>query len=151
MSALIGQLISYAEMPETVTSTDETDISNISSTSFIAGSPEVSVTFVAPSSGKVLVINSAGLRNNSGADQLFVDSEIRVTNSAGVQLRAPNVAGDGTLSCADESINYEYKSRGYVYTGLTGGSVYFARLLYRASASNTGDITSRAIIVQPIP
>lgn len=152
MSALVGQTIQEADFPPTVWDHDETDINNVTSTAFITGSPEVSVTFTAPTSGRVLVINGGGCRNNTGADQIFLDCEIRVGTSGGTLVRSPSVVGEGTITCADESSSHEYKSRGFVQEGLTPGTVYYAVLQYRtASGGGTADVASRSIIVQPIP
>lgn len=148
---LVGSTIRAADFPPTVQSMDDTVIANITSTTFINGSPEVSVTFTAPTSGRVLIINGGGLRNNSGAAQVFIDSEVRETNGSGTVVKSSSVTGDGTLSCADESLGFEYKSRAYVLEGLTPGGTYFARIQYRVSGGNTADITARTIIVQPIP
>ncbi|UBU11596.1 hypothetical protein [Nonomuraea gerenzanensis] len=148
----VGTRVQDAEFPPTVWSADSTDITSLTVTAFTNGSPEVSVTFTAPFSGRVLIINGAGTRNDSGADQVYVDSEVRVTNGAGAVVVSSSVTGPGTLSCADESLRYEYQSRAYVVTGLTPGGTYFARLQYRASSgAGTADIASRSIIVQPIP
>lgn len=148
----VGAKVQAADFPPTVWDNDETAISNVTATTFQNGSPEVSVTFIAPTSGRVLVYNGGGLRNNSGADQMFIDSEIRETDGSGTVVRSSSVTGDGTLSCADESLGFEYKTRAYVQSGLTPGSTYFARLQYRTSTGGgTADITARSIIVQPIP
>lgn len=148
----VGSKIRAAEFPPTVWSADNTDFNNVTQTTFQNGTPEVSVTFIAPPSGRVLVINGGGARNNTGADQIFMDSEIRVTNSAGAVVRAASVTGEGTWSCADETLGVEYKSRAYVQEGLTPGQQYFARLQYRASTGGTSaDVGARSIIVQPIP
>lgn len=150
----VGSKVRQEEFPPTVWSADNTDFNNVTQTTFQNGTPEVSVTFIAPASGRVLVINGGGMRNNTGADQLFIDSEIRVTNGSGSVVRASSITGEGTISCADESLNVEYKSRAYVQSGLTAGQQYFARLQYRASVGGgvgTADLGARSIIVQPIP
>ena len=149
---LVGSKVKAADFPPTVWASDNTDVNNITATTFQNGSPEVSVTFTAPTSGRVLIINGGGLRNNTGADQLFIDSEVRLTNGSGTVIRSSSVTGEGTISCADESLAHEYKSRAYVLSGLTPGTTYFARVQYRASAgTTTADLSARSIIVQPIP
>ncbi len=149
---LVGSKIKAADFPPTVWSNDNTDFNNVTATTFQNGTPEVSVTFIAPTSGRVLVINGGGCRNNTGADQIFMDSEVRVTNSGGAVVSAASVTGEGTISCADESIAHEYKSRAYVVSGLTPGGQYFARLQYRSSTgAGTADVSARSLIVQPIP
>lgn len=150
---LIGRTISATNFPATKFAATATDISNVSSTSFINGSPEISVTFIAPLSGRVLIVNGAGLGDNGGSPaQMFVDSEVRVTDGAGAVVRSSNVAGEGTISSAAENASNEYKSRAYVLSDLTPGQQYFARLQYRAATVNggTGDVTARSILVQPI-
>lgn len=149
---LVGSEIQEADFPATVWDNDETVIANVTATTFQNGSPEVSVTFIAPTSGKVLIYNGGGLRNNSGADQMFIDSEIRETDGSGSVVKASSVTGEGTLSCADESLGFEYKTRAYVASGLTPGNTYFARIQYRTTAgSGTADLTARSVVVQPIP
>lgn len=149
---LVGSVIQPEDFPPTVWSSDNTDANNVTDTAFTNGSPEVSVTFTAPTSGRVLIINGGGCRNNTGADQVFIDSEVRETNGSGSVVRAASVTGDGTISCADESLAHEYKSRAYVLSGLTPGGTYFARIQYRTTSGNgTADVAARSIIVQPIP
>lgn len=149
---LAGAKVQAADFPPTVWSNDETDINNITATSFTTGSPEVAVTFIAPTSGKVLIINGGGCRNNTGADQLYLGIEVRQTNGSGTLVYSPTINGKDTLSCAKEATSHEYKSRAMVLSGLTAGGTYYARIQYRTlSGGGTADIGSRSIIVQPIP
>lgn len=149
---LVGNKIAAADFPPTVGAADNTDINNIADTSFVTGSPEVAVTFIAPTSGKALIINGGGCRNNTGTDQVFLGVEVRQTNGSGTIVYSPTINGRDTLNCADQSTSHEYKSRCMVLSGLTPGGTYYARIQYRTrDGDSTADISSRSIIVQPIP
>lgn len=149
---LAGNLVKAADFPATKGSADNTDINNIADVTFVTGSPEVAVTFTAPTSGQVLIINGGGCRNNTGTDQVYLGVEVRETNGSGAVVYSPTINGKDTLSCADQSTSHEYKSRYMVLSGLTAGGTYYARIQYRTrDGDSTADISSRSIIVQPIP
>ncbi|SET43624.1 hypothetical protein [Nonomuraea wenchangensis] len=151
---LVGAKIKAADNPASVWAQDTTEISNISSTSWIAGSPEVGVTFVAPTSGKVLMFVGGSARANTGDDRIQMSANVFLgSNSSGTQILSPSVGFTGCGFSA-ASTSYYYQNRLFHLTGLTPGSTYYARVMYSVvntgTANNAGDISCREIGVSPI-
>lgn len=142
-----GAKVLAADFPEGKNSASQTANDNISSTSYIAGSPEVGTTFVAPTSGRVLLTVGAGFKD--GTNRVHVSPEVYLgTSSAGSVFLSADVTlrGVGSVSAAT---NYHYRSRTTLLTGLTPGSTYYARTVHKVSGGSTSDITVRDIAVTP--
>ncbi|MET8050537.1 hypothetical protein ABZU75_23355 [Streptosporangium sp. NPDC005286] len=131
-----------------------TAIANPSNTSYIAGSPAVELTFVAPTSGRVLIIVGGGMGNSAGADRISLSPEVRVGTSGGTVVLVPGVTsrGWGSDNCSSA---HTYGSRESVLEGLTPGVVYYAVVKYVVqvpdAGTTTADIACRDITVVPIP
>jgi hypothetical protein len=138
---------------------DDTLFANITSATFITGSPVCGETFVAPPSGKALVaVGGGGRDTGSGTERrVQVAPEIRNgTTSGGSLFLAADQLRSG-WSSDGEARGYMYGSRVSVISGLTPGNSYFARTMHRAinsSGANTGaggaNLVSRNILVVPI-
>ena len=149
---LAGTTVKAGDTPPTVYSLDTTTISNISNTSYAAGSPEVGVTFVAPTTGRVLVTVGGGLRNNAAnSDRVGLAPQIFETDSSGTEILAPTVfrgvASEGIATAGD----FAYRGRTTMVEDLTPGQQYYARVMYIkfGSAGSTPDISARDILVAP--
>lgn len=142
-----GAKIQAADFPASVTATDSTSLTSISSTSYSAGSPVVSVTFVAPTSGRVLLTVGLGARNSGSSDRVHLAPEVRVGSSGGSVFLAADVAMRGVGSSAGGSA-YHYRARTTLLDGLTPGQTYYARTMHKVSSGN-GDINARDITVVP--
>jgi hypothetical protein len=149
-----GQPVKALDFPPPKWAQDTTQINNPSSFTYTVGSPEVSVTFVAPTSGRVLIVVGGGAGNSAGADRIFLSPEVRLTNSSGAVVLTPSVTNRGWTSdnCAG---GFVYGSRESVLEGLTPGQIYFARVLYSVATGDAGastaDIAARDITVVPTP
>lgn len=137
--------------PESVRIVENTDQVNVSSTTFIAGSPECSGTFIAPLSGRVAVIVAAELIQQEVSNRIFVSFEIRLTNSAGavhtaaVVHRGVSTTGDATPSAFMSHGNMS------MVDGLTPKATYFIRTMQIVSGGTTNDIGHRRVCVIPVP
>lgn len=152
-SSFAGRPVRALDYPPAVWSQDTTTIANPTTASYITGSPEVSVTFTAPTSGRVLLVVGGGLGNAAGADRISLSPEVRLTNSSGALVLSPSVTnrGFGSDNC---SSGFHYGSRESVLEGLTPGQVYYAVVKYIVQAdagASTADITARDITVASIP
>lgn len=152
-SSFAGQQVKALDYPPAKWAQDTTTITNPTTATYITGSPEVSVTFVAPTSGRVLLVVGGGLGNSAGADRIFLSPEVRETNSGGALVLSPSVTsrGFGSDNC---SSGFHYGSRESVLEGLTPGQVYYAVVKYVVAAdagAATADIAARDITVVPIP
>lgn len=148
-----GQEIKALDYPPAVWSQDTTAINNPTNTTYAAGTPSVSVTFVAPTSGRVLLIVGGGVGNSAGADRIFLSPEVRLTDVSGAVVLTPSVTNRGFASDMCSS-GFVYGSRESVLEGLTPGAIHFARVMYAVSAdpgAQTADITARDITVAPLP
>ena len=147
-----GDQIDASWWPASVQSDDGTTISNISSTTYIAGSPVVSVTFTAPNSGRVGVCIGAGLVEQASALRVWVSYELYLGTDAtgtlihgGIDARGANSTGDATNSGEQVHGNMSMEEN------LTPGATYYAQVVHRVSGGTTNDVTRRRIIVIPLP
>lgn len=149
-----GRPVRALDFPPAVWDQDATQINNPSNSSYATGSPEVSVTFIAPTSGRVLIVVGGALGNGAAGDRIFLSPEVRETDSSGDLVLSPSVTsrGFGSDNCAG---NFHYGSRESVLEGLTPGQLYYAVVKYAVATSdagsNTQDIGCRDITVVPIP
>lgn len=139
-----GTRVTALDFTPSVVVGDTTAISGISSTTPIAGSPEVSVTFMAPTTGRVLLVMTGAL-NNDGTNSTYVTAEIRENDSSGLQVMPPG--GDRAVRNANADLIT--LSRLDVVHGLQPGGVYFARVLYRVGGGAAGAIQFRGISISP--
>lgn len=149
---LSGEQISAGYWPESVQDDDGTTISNITSTTFITGSPVVSVTFTAPKTGRVGVCIGGGLVEQAAGSRVWITYELYLGTSssgtlihAGVEPRGVNTSGDTTASGDQTLGNMSMEEN------LTPGATYYAQVVHRTSGGATNDITRRRIIVIPLP
>jgi hypothetical protein len=148
-----GSKVNALDFPPAVYAADGTTQSNLSNTAYAVGSPEVGVTFIAPTSGRVKITVGGGLRNNAAnTDRVAIAPQVFVTNSAGVEVLAPTVtrgvSSEGIASAGD----FAYRSRTTLLTGLTPGQQYYARTMQVIFGSNaTADLSQRDILVDPAP
>lgn len=146
-----GDLIETAWWPESVSVQENTDQLNVTSTSSIAGTPECSVTFIAPMSGRVGVVVAAEMRNDDTAgNRLFVQFEIRLTNSSGAVHTAASVFRG--VSTTGDTTASQFMTHGNMsmVEDLTPGATYFIRTMHRVDGGTTNDIGHRRLVVIPL-
>lgn len=136
--------IGTAQVGTTVADNQIGDILDISSTSYIPGSPECSVTFTAPASESVVISVYARLRGD-GTNNIFVTPEVREINVSGALVLSPADSN----SVLTNSVNTRTGTSVYYLDDLTAGAVYFARTMHRVAGGTTADIFDRRLIVQP--
>ncbi|MGP3917693.1 hypothetical protein [Nonomuraea sp. 10N515B] len=153
-SSFAGRPVRALDYPPAVWAQDTTTITNPSNSSYITGTPEVSVTFIAPTSGRVLIVVGGGLGNSAGADRIFLSPEVRLTNSGGALVLSPSVTNRG-FGSDNSSSGFHYGSRESVLEGLTPGQVYYAVVKYVVATTEAGasaaDIAARDVTVVSIP
>lgn len=153
-SSFAGRPVRALDYPPAKWAQDTTAINNPSNTSYATGSPEVSVTFIAPTSGRVLIVVGGGLGNAAAADRIFLSPEVRLTNSSGALVLSPSVTNRG-FGSDNASSGFHYGSRESVLEGLTPGTLYYAVVKYVVITGDAGttsaDIAARDITVVPIP
>lgn len=147
-----GSRIMAVDTPPAVYTMDTTVLANLSDTSYTPGSPEVGVTFTAPTTGRVLLTIGGGLRNNgSNSDRVALAPQVfEGADATGTEVLAPTayrgISSEGITTAGD----FAYRGRTTLLDGLTAGQQYYARVMYIIFGSNaTCDISARDILVAP--
>lgn len=145
-----GTRILAADYPVAVEAVDDTNYTDLSNTTYTAGTADL--TFVAPTSGRVLVIIGGGARDDaSDANRVFVSPEIWEGNGpSGNQVLPPNAPTRGVIisGTADRIAVW---SRMTVLEGLMPATTYFARALFRVDGGTTADLFVHRISIVPVP
>lgn len=145
------------DTPRTVWDQDPTLITNIFDTQAVVGSPEVSVVFRAPTSGRVNIIVGGGARDSGGAQRIFIGAEVYKSHNnqvlfqpGGVFFKVADVSGYVT---SPPETQFTYGQRHTILEGLIPGEEYYCPVVHWCSAQGTGgnQISVREIIVIPIP
>lgn len=149
--ALAGQKISALDFTEAKTANSNTANDNVSSTTFVAGSPAVDTTFIAPTSGKVEITVGGLIQDDTGNNRGFLEFEVyQGTSAAGTPIIvAPNTQYRWT-SKGRAAADPEAASRSRTVTGLTAGVEYYARTVHAVDAGSTVDFKGRSIDVKPL-
>lgn len=148
---LAGSKVRAADTPPAVYAQDISTIADITSTTYISGTPEVGVTFIAPTTGRVKLTVGGSLRNNAAnSDRVTLTPQVFVTNTSGVEFLAPTVFRG---ICTDGTQNADYCTYGRttLLEGLTPGQQYYARVMHAkfGSGGATCDVAMRDILVDP--
>lgn len=149
-----GTRVKAVDFPRAAQYTDQTSQLNITDTSYTEGVPEVAVRVMAPSSGRVLVALSAGIRNNTAAnqDRVFVSFRVFEGDPADNDLYQTEEVKLGLSNTGAGADDYSYGAHGTMVQGLTPGTYYYFQVRHRTTlGSGTADIANRAILVTPIP
>lgn len=147
-----GDLIEAAWWPESVTVQENTDQLDITSTTSIPGTPECSMTFVAPESGRVGIVVSAEMRNDDTAgNRLFVQPQVFLGTSSSGTLVLASMVTRGVSTTGDTTASqFMVHGNMTMLEGLTGGSTYFVRTMHRVDGGTTNDIGHRRLVVIPL-
>ncbi len=123
---------------------DATTESDLTNTDFQAKSPEVSVTFTAPTSGNGFIIVGGGLRDNTNNNRVMMAPEVRLNDVSGGVVYSPRIASNSWTSSSTAG-NYQYGCRLLPMTGLIPYQQYFARVMIAVSGGSTGDVFNAQI------
>lgn len=150
---LAGQKITALDFSGGASVADVTAETNFNSTTYTLGTTTVGVTFVAPTSGAVLITFGGRISlNSSTAVRILMAAEVR----AGAVIGAGTVvsgAGDvGALECGQIATVRLGASKTRDVTGLTPGSTYNVSLWFKnaVAVASAGSIFSRDIYVAPM-
>lgn len=143
-------LVTGYDTPPTVWDQDNTWQLNIDSTSFIPGDPEVGTTFMAPTSGRVLLILGGGGRDNEATNRVAIGPEI-YTGTQPIDSNRVFEPDFNELWLPGEVTESIYASRVTMVSGLAPYEQHYARVVYRCTGGDTCDIFVREVIVVPLP
>lgn len=120
------------------------------STSFtatISGStPEMGVAFVAPTSGKVMIIWTAGMANGSSPNIAQISPQVR----AGSTINSGTIVLAADAARSTLTITSSRHAGVYILTGLTPGASYNAVMTHRSFSAGTSSFDGRELTVVPI-
>jgi len=158
-----AQKLYYPEWMISQYDSDATSITGVSSTSYINGTPEVSVTWTAPPCGQALIIVGGDLSVTGSNNSIFLCPETyEGTNASGTVIRSAvdqhawtncgTSSSTAQLGC-NASLATEASSAagGILGTSLKPGHSYFTRVVHRVDGGTTGVIGFRNLIVVPLP
>lgn len=142
-------IVTSLDTPRTVWNQDTNAQTNISSTGYQVGTPEVGVFFLAPTSGRVLITVGGVHADNTNDNRVFLSPQVLETDMV-TEILAPSVDIYGWSTPGSNSTAMG-GSRISMLEGLTPGKVYYARVMMSAeiTTSASADITAREIIVEP--
>lgn len=141
------------DTPPSVSDQDWSAITNVTSTTFIVGSPEVGVNFTAPTSGRVLISVGGGIQNNAATlEQGAISYTLFEGSSDGALLVNADARNGVQSNGVAISGSFQYMGGFSMEDDLTPGVNYYAQVRHRCILGNgTIDISSRDIIVIPLP
>lgn len=146
---LAGTVISGADVTATASHNETTDQTGITSTSFVAGSPVCGVAFIAPTTGRVLVMWGGELDHNTAGRETYLSFEVREGSVVGSGTVV--YAADDSWSASNQGVNNCGAGVMHDVPDLTPGATYNVRLMHRVTVGGNGAVTRREVSVQPLP
>lgn len=146
-----GRTVRALDAPPVAGNADDTSVLNVSNTDYEAPDPEVSVTFVAPTSGAVLIVIGGGLRDSGGTNRIMIAPEVRQSpDAAGTVVMRPVTSRNAWTNASVNTSSYQYGSRVKPITGLTPGETYFVRLMIAVNGGSTADAFNQQLFAIPL-
>lgn len=147
-----GQKISADDLnalsPPTSATAGSSGYANTAATSYATLTGDPGVAFTAPASGKVLIHIRAALTGEAANIGAVASFEVRAGSTIGSGTVFLAAADDNSIA-VPSNVSAEMGQMTLV-SGLTAGSSYNARMLYkRAGASSLGGFARRRILVTP--
>jgi hypothetical protein len=119
-------------------------------TSLSAGTATAGVAFIAPPSGRVLVLCKSAASNNTAGDYSVMDFQVRqgATINSGTVVRATNENTAGVFQSSTANNQGTIVASDLV-TGLTPGAAYNVTMAFRQGNGGTASFNRRQAIVTP--
>lgn len=151
-----GQRILAADFDGSATDVDATDVTGFTDTGgFVAGTPVVGCTFVAPTSGTVDVFVYARFESNSAGVRAIVSFAVREGSVIGSGSAVSAASNNKSLQTpTDASGGGNQRTAGTVFetvSGLTVGATYNVQVEHQMETAGNGDIFDRSVTVIPKP
>jgi hypothetical protein len=142
-----GTPFTGTDQPETKSVTENTVIGSITSTSYAAGT-SCGVTFVAPITGRALVLWGAAVDHNTAGRSTLVSFRL----GEGAVIGAGNLVqpADDGFAISSVGVNDLAPGGWYPVDGLTPGATYNVQLQHRVTVGGNGTVSRRSVIVQPL-
>ncbi len=133
-----GSVVQALDNPPPQADADETTQLNVSDTDFVAYSPEISISFLAPRSGSGFIIVGGGLRDDTGTERIILAPEVRLDDVSGLVWASPRQSVNGWTNSSATG-TYQYGCRLFPLFGLIPHQTYFARVMVAVSGGSTAD------------
>lgn len=143
-----GELIRGLDFPSTVYAVEDTVQPGSASSTYITGTPELGVYFIAPQSGRVILTVGGSTRDPTNDFRTFLSPQVFENSSAGTEILAPSVESYGWCTPGVNS-GFLIGSRSSLLGGLTPGNVYYARVMMSHEGLTT-EVSFREITVEPV-
>jgi hypothetical protein len=142
-----GQTIRAADFPVAVSDLEGTSGTTTSTTytPTLTGGTACGLTFVAPTSGRVMVFNAARMVNN-GANETYCGWFMRTGSSIGSGSTVVSAQDDRSILHTGTA--FTRMGTSYLATGLTPGSTYNVQQEFRVGAG-TGSYANKDLTVIP--
>lgn len=146
-----GTLVKAGDYSVPVYAFDTTTILNVSSGSYITDSPVVDTTFIAPTTGRVMITVGLQAGDNLGLESLLLAYQVfEGSDATGPLVRGADVGNWGVRS-PSKSTNYATWSRCSILDGLKPYEQYYIRTVHRVTGGSSCDLTFRDVMVEPVP
>lgn len=151
-----GSIIAAADTPAAVSDSDSTDELGATNTSYATGATTVGMSFVAPTSTKVMIIWGARIEANTATRSALVSIQVATGASIGAGSVVSAANDDSAIETPQDggsagALTRLQCSRHRSVTGLTPGSAYNVVVMHKilGGAGNV-DIFARDVDVFPI-
>lgn len=143
-----GTPVTGTDQPETKHAVENTVQSTITSLTYVVGSASCGVTFVAPTTGRVLVLWGGALDHNTAGRATILSFRLGLGSSigAGTLVLPP----DDTRSVQNVGVNDLAPGGWHPVAGLDPGVTYNVQLQHRVTVGGNGTVSRRSVTVQPL-
>lgn len=151
-----GSTVLALDTPAHATDTEVADEIAFNSVPFIPGANQCGTTFVAPTSGKVLILWGVRAQVNTASARVHVSVAVRAGSTIGAGTSISPSSDESSIETAQPVAagvgppTRIQASRHRVVTGLTAGNTYNVQVEHKTSIAASGDIYLRDVDVIPI-
>jgi hypothetical protein len=147
---LAGQTVKALDFAGYASTTNATDETAFTSTSYTLGVSTCGVSFIAPTSGAVKITWGARFALGTDTNLTLVSAEVRTGSTVGSGTVVDAASDNSALEHGQASTDRLQASRHRAVTGLTAGSTYNVSLWHKTTSGDNSTIYQRDVMVEPI-
>lgn len=148
-SLFAGSPIRAMDSLEHAVAADGTEQANVTSTSFTAWDPEITVLFEAPTSGRVIVIVAARFDEDGNNNRGHAAPQIRKSDRNGKIIQSPGISANSCTSSSVDAPLFQPVCRLTIVDDLIPGHTYWAQLMVSVTGGTTADIADGKLYIIP--
>lgn len=153
--ATAGQRVRGLDFPDVASDEELTDETARTSTSYEFGATRVGTTFMAPTSGRVLILWRARIESNTANTRAAVSVAVRTGSTIGSGTSVSPADDDSAIETSQGTTGGPetriQASCHRVVSGLTAGDTYNVQMEHKMLSAGNLDIFSRSVDVIPLP